>query len=64
MQDVARDREEIGLRRANGLVMLDSHQAQEHFLREVRCVGDVPQALRQEPPQLIAVAERDRILHF
>jgi hypothetical protein len=46
MQDVARDSEEIGLGRADGLVMLDPHQAQEHFLREVRRVGYVPQALR------------------
>ena len=56
VQDVTRDGEQIRLGTADGLVMLDAHETQEHLLRQIRCIRDIAQPLRQEASQAIAVA--------
>src|ERR1700722_11498412 len=60
MQDVAGHREQIGLRRTDGLMMLDPHQPQEHFLRQIRCVRSVAQPAREKRAQPLAEPAGDR----
>ncbi len=49
-------------------MVLDPHQAQEYFLRKIRSVGDIAQALREIATQTITVFQGyacdEAVFHF
>ena len=55
MQDVARNGVDVSLGVADGIMVLDPQQAQEHLLHEIGHVRHLAHAGRQEPAQLLAV---------
>ena len=55
MDDVTRNRQQIGLGTANLFEALDAQQAQEHFLRKICGIGGIAQTGRQKAPQTLPV---------
>lgn len=59
MDHMARNREQVGLRAANGLLVLDPQEPEKDLLREVLSIRDAAQPNAQEASQAIAILRRD-----